>query len=182
MLLTRGWRLAGGSSDGVPWTEELQDEVEHAVPCDEASAARRSRCQACSRRQDSIHTDADVQVSVLRHEVCVHAASGSDGVAAALRLPPGGTAAQRSRFPPAHTRSCSHALVSHSSAMHVRQEREDNASILAAASRRKLRRRWRGLGRAIGRLLTLHKQVMEQTYAPGGAGYERARAEFRLCV
>ena len=66
--------------------------------------------------------------------------------------------------------------------MHVRQEREDNASILAAASRRKLRRRWRGLGRAIGRLLTLHKQVMEQTYAPGGAGYERARAEFRLCV
>ena len=90
--------------------------------------------------------------------------------------------AQRSRFPPAHTRSCSHALVSHSSAMHVRQEREDNASILAAASRRKLRRRWRGLGRAIGRLLALHKQVMEQTYAPGGAGYERARAEFRLCV
>ena len=176
MLLTRGWRLAGGSSDGEHCA------VEHAVPCDHAAASRRCPHQAGCTGQATPATGPGVQVLFVLPDVCVHASPGSDGVAAALRLPPGGTAAQRSRFPPAHTRSCSHALVSHSSAMHVRQEREDNASIIAAASRRKLRRRWRGLGRAIGRLLTLHKQVMEQTYAPGGAGYERARAEFRLCV
>ena len=44
------------------------------------------------------------------------------------------------------------------------------------ARRLQLRRRWRGVARAIGPLLALHRRAVERAYAPGGAGYNEAAA------
>jgi hypothetical protein len=44
--------------------------------------------------------------------------------------------------------------------------------------RQKLRRRWRGVARAAGRLLALQRRAAERAYAPGGAGAHEAAASF----
>ena len=47
-------------------------------------------------------------------------------------------------------------------------------------------RRWRGVAKAIGPIVALHRLAAEHVYAPGGAGYQEASRSFHahqvLCV
>jgi len=47
-------------------------------------------------------------------------------------------------------------------------------------------RRWRGVAKAIGPIVALHRLAAEHAYAPGGAGYQEASRSFHtrraLCV
>ena len=46
--------------------------------------------------------------------------------------------------------------------------------------RQMLRRRWRGVARAIGPLLALQRRAAERAYAPGGAGHREAATSFAV--
>ena len=58
--------------------------------------------------------------------------------------------------------------------------RTTSRRLLVQKKKQKRLRLWRGVAKAIGPMLALHRLAAEHAYAPGGAGYQEASQSFHV--